>query len=205
MLRKLACLLLLLAPASVIAQQTRVELTPYGGYRFDGDFSVTGDIFNTDLEVDDDFSYGLLLDIPLNSSLQIELLTNRQDTTLIQRGGLFGNDFRVADIEISQLHVGLLGQFGSGQVRPFVVGSLGVARVDVQLPGLQSDDRLAASLGGGVKIFVSDHFGFRFEGRYYYVDLDENNRRHRDDDWDYWDEQDHLTQAEASFGLILAW
>jgi hypothetical protein len=195
---------------AAFAQAPRVELTPFGSYRFEGDFDLTNDLFETDVEVDAGFAYGLALDVSLTRYLQLELLANRQESDLIRRGGLFGSDAEIADIEVSHLHVGVLGQFGQGQVHPFVVGSVGVARVDIDLPGLRSDDRFAASAGGGVKILLNDHFGFRIEGRYYYVDLDEDHRRDNDECDDIFDDDcyrdpDNLSQAEASFGLIFAW
>ena len=203
-MRKLLGLFLLLAPlalsAPLDAQERRFEITPHGGYRFNTEFDVTDRVFDSGLEIDEGFAYGLFLDIPLTGNLQLEILANRQEDDLLESGGLFGLDSKIAEIEITHVHVGVLGQFGSGQAQPFVSGTVGVARLDINSPGFNSEDRFAASVGGGVKVFVGNNFGFRIEGRVYFVDLDETD----DDFFDRYEDENSLTQGEASFGFIFA-
>jgi len=63
-MRKLACLALLLLPAIAGAQERRFELTPFGSFRFDGNIDLRSRIINPNLDIDDSFAYGLILDIP---------------------------------------------------------------------------------------------------------------------------------------------
>lgn len=192
-------LALFLLPATAPAATGRFELTPSVGYRLVGDIEVEDvRVFTDDLEVDESSTYGLFFDIPLNRWLQLEIMANRQDSELLADGGLFGREVVLADVEITYVHVGLLWQWGSGQVSPYVVGSLGLAQISPELPGVSDEDRPSLSFGGGVKVFFSDNVGLRLEGRGYYVALD-------DDDDDRWEDEDSLTQAEASVGLIFAW
>lgn len=190
----------LLLPTVAAAQpRGRFELTPTVGYRLQGDIDVEDvEILDEGLEVKEGELYGLVFDLPLGQYLQLELLANRQESELIADAGLFGNDFVLAEIDITYYHVGVLWQFLGGQVKPYVVGSAGLARLDVALPGIDDEDRPSLSFGGGVKVFAGEHLGFRFEGRGYYVALD-------DDDDDRWEDEDSLTQGEFSVGLILAW
>lgn len=190
----------LLLPTVVAAQpRGQFELTPTIGYRLEGDFDVEDvEVFDNGLKVKEGEFYGLVFDLPLGRHLQLELLANRQQSELIADAGLFGNDFVLADIDVTYYHVGVLWQFLAGQVRPYVVGSAGLARLDVALPGIDSEDRPSLSLGGGVKVFAGEHVGFRIESRGYYVALDDN-------DDDRWEDENSLTQGELSVGLILAW
>lgn len=198
----LALFLALTAALPAVAQPgDRFELTPHAGYRWLGDLDVDDiDFLDEGFEVDDSLAYGVLLDIPLNDALKLELLASRQASELVATGGLFSGDRVVADIDIDYYQVGLLWQWGSGQTRPFVSGTLGIASLSVDLPGTVDEERFAGTLGGGVRAFFNDFVGLRVEGRGYYVSLDES-----DDDDDRWRNEDSLVQADVSVGVVLSW
>lgn len=203
-MRRFAIVTLLLVTAGLVpnvasARPGRYEITPTVGYRAAGDFDVDDvQILEDSFETDEGTALGLTFDIPLNDVLSLELLANRQKTELIATGGLFEDAEQVADFDIDYYQVGLVAQFGNGQIHPFVAVGLGVARLSVDLAGTIDEDRPAGSLGGGVKIYFGEHVGLRLEGRGYYVGLDD------DDDSERWEDEDSLTQVEASVGLILA-
>ncbi|MFN7960047.1 MAG: porin family protein [Thermoanaerobaculia bacterium] len=207
-MKKTLLFLLLLAPTAAFAQADNFELTPTAGYHFRGDVSVDrNSVLNDNLDVKAGGSYGLTADIPLNQWLSVELLARRQQTELITDHGVFRNDEHFADLDIDYYHVGILFQIPSSRVVPYFVASLGLAHLDLDLPDTSKEDRGSASLGGGVKIYFNDHVGLRFEGRGYYIDLDnDNNDDSRDDRRrrDRWDDRNSITQTEASLGLILA-
>lgn len=193
----------LLVPAAANAQPGgRFEITPTLIYRSVGDVNVEDvDIFDDSLEIDAGDAVGLVVDIPLGNVISLELLANRQETELLADEGLFSRETVIADVDISYYHAGIALEFGGGQVHPFFAASLGLARLEVGLPGTTDEDRPSASLGGGVKIFFSEHVGLRLEGRGYYIALDDDGN----DDDDRWQNEDSITQAEASVGLIFAW
>lgn len=186
----------------------RFELTPQVQYRFGGTLAADANsLFDEDLEIDESGALGITFDIPLSRALQLELLASRQRTDLRFDEGLFGDNLRVADIEVTYLHAGLLVQGGSHNVSPFFVFSGGVTRLDPDLPGTDSETRFSLSLGGGVKVFFNPHLGLRFEGRGFWTALDEDGR---DDDCRFrchWDDtrKKDLEQGMASLGLILSW
>lgn len=209
---------LLLLPAAASAQNPdystsaltrgRFELTPTFSYNFGGTLSAQdSEFFDFDLEADDSEAYGVTLGIPLSRHTQIELLASRQKTQLAYDGGLFGGSFGVADLDVSYYHVGGLFQWGSGQVHPFFVASLGVANLNPNVPGARAENKFSGSMGGGVKIFFTDNIGLRLEGRGFWTLLDGN-----DDDY-YWDDGCYcdygyastFDQGQASAGLIIAW
>lgn len=208
-MRRAFCLFLFLLPAAAFAQPGyldpgRFELTPFAGYRLEGDFDASNSdsIFNDDLnvEVEEGAVFGLILDIPLNPNWQIELLANRQESSFIIDEGLFDPETELGDVTLTYLHAGLLFQWGHGQVNPFITGSVGLARIDPEFDELDADDRFSASFGGGVKIFFADNVGFRLEARGYWTDLDTGF----DDRLDRYDEGDGLFQGEGSLGLVIA-
>lgn len=145
----LLAIVLLLGASSASAR--KVEITPFWGFQFGGDFN--------DLDVEDGDTYGLLVDFALSLNSQVELMYNRQDTAL-QQDRLFGPDL----FDLEYYHLGFLYQWTPGQMRPFLVASLGATRLDSE--GLEGETRFSWSLGGGVKMLVNNHFGFRFEGRF---------------------------------------
>lgn len=211
---RLIWLLPLLAPAAASAAGAgRFELTPTASYNFGG--AIDGgdtDLFDFDLEAEDSPAFGVTLDIPLASWVQLELLASRQSTELQFDSGLFGNDVGVADFDVSYYHVGGVFSWGTGQIHPFVVASAGVTELSPDVAGASSETRFSASFGGGVKIFFSDHVGLRLEGRGFWTALDDY-----DSDYDYdfcctglgcdcdYGYDSEFTQAQASVGLIFAW
>jgi hypothetical protein len=226
MSRKLIVLfVLLIAPAAAFAQDAsptnnaytrgRFELTPTFSYNFGGTLSAeSSSLFDFDLEAADSTAYGVTFGIPLSPWAQIELLASRQQTELEYDRGNFDSSFGVADFDVTYYHVGGLFQWGNGQIHPFFVASLGVANLNPDLPGARAENKFSGSLGGGVKIFLTDNIGLRFEGRGFWTLLDDSN-----DDY-YWDDDCHhcgeyddyyygytetFDQAQASAGLIIAW
>ena len=67
--------------ASVTAQEENFnfEITPYGAYRFGGDFEETTG--NISIEVDDNSSYGLILNARHSSITQWEILYSHPETS----------------------------------------------------------------------------------------------------------------------------
>jgi opacity protein-like surface antigen len=142
------------------------EITPFGGYTWGGQFtdSVTG----TTLKVDETANYGVMVDFKQDEQSQIELYFSRQNTQLKTDSGLFtGNP--LFDLDIEYYHVG--GTYSpspdAGKVKPFVVGTLGATHMVPKGSGLDSLTKFSLSLGGGVKLFATDHVGLRLEGRWF--------------------------------------
>jgi outer membrane protein with beta-barrel domain len=203
-MRRALFVLAFLVPAALLAQPGQFELTPTAGYRLAGDFNTrSNDAFDSRLKVkvDESAVFGLTFDIPLSPYWQLELLANRQRTEFSTDDGLLSPSDKLGDVDLTFVHAGFLLQWGGGQVSPFLTASAGVTHIEPRFNDLDADNRFSASLGGGVKVFVNQNLGFRFEGRGYWTDLDtdfHNDGRRRDD------RRDGLYQGEASVGLILA-
>lgn len=210
-LNSLICLLsatgLLLATT---AAAQKVELTPFVGFHFGGDFDEEADIFpssTSEFDLDDTESVGAILGIGITRGLQLELIWSSQETELIEDLGFFGAGQERSDLDLSYYHVGVAYQWNIGQVRPFVAGSLGVTEIDPARMDLDNDTRLSVGVGGGVKLMFSKNIGLRFEGRVLATDISDNDRYCDDHDC-YCDEydcdNDDLIQGVLRGGLVIA-
>ncbi len=193
---------LLLAASAASAQQ--VEITPTVGFQFGGWFTSSYDDHHDFelLDVEESESFGLILDFAINRHAQIEVLYDLQQTELEVP------DFRRRgarrDLDIEYFHVGFLWQWlPSDEVRPFVVGSLGAASLDLE--GGAEETGFSASFGGGVKLLFNDHVGARFEGRFLTALIDDHDLFCDPDHCSgyYWD-TNVLVQFELKAGIIFA-
>ena len=202
----LLTLLVLSLVGTATAQAQNVELTPYLGVRFGGNFTDDfGDIF-VDLEVEDGESYGAILDIPIGPSWNLEFFYSHQESELIGDEGLFGNDFFISDIDVDYIHVGAQYVWDVGQVKPFLGGSVGATRFSPA--GFDSETRPSVSVNGGVKVMFNEHLGLRLEARAINTLVDDNDddifcRRGSDFDC-YGYDDDYFFQGEGLAGLVIA-
>jgi hypothetical protein len=208
-MRRLIVLVLLVAPSVALAQGGAFEITPFVGYRWGGEIHAEDiDLFQADVEVAESEAFGLAVDIPVVAGLEVELLASRQSTELVEDQHLFNPSASVADVDITYYHVGVLYQWNTGKLSPYITGSLGVGVLDVDAPQVRNESELSGSFGGGLKLYMTPNVGLRFELRGVWTDIGQN------DSWDWEDCEHHedcwhgdwnnLAQTQASVGLILA-
>ena len=159
-----ACLFGAPAPASA---QT-VEVTPFTGYRFGGDFFeiVTGQR----VDLDGAPSFGGTVNVALSNGLQFEGLFSHQHANVLVPASHFRPAARW-QISVAHWQGGGLQEFGDTRVRPFVTGTFGLTRYAA--PG-DSEIRFTLGAGTGVKLLPSRHVGVRLDGRVFatFVDAD---------------------------------
>jgi opacity protein-like surface antigen len=156
-------LLLLLLPAAARAEG-RVEITPFAGFTFGGNFedNTTG----ASLKVGESGSLGLILGYRDTPETHYELFYSFQRSDL-RGSGIFGGN-PLFDLDIHYLHLGGTYEFpGERKLLPFLSGGLGVTFLVPTGEGLDSSTNFSLSLGGGVKVPVTGRVGLRFEGRGY--------------------------------------
>ena len=191
---------LCLAPS---AQAQKLEITPFVGYQFGGAFEDRFDFDNDDfddLDLEESENFGLILDVALNQNVQLEFLYSRQETSF-EPDSVFGRN--AIDLEVDYLHVGALYQWVPGQFRPYVVASAGATRFSPEV--LDRETRPSVSVGGGVKLFLGDHIGFRFEGRMYSTWIDDDDEVFCDDRYCFtYEDNVFLFQWDVKAGLIIA-
>ncbi|MBI4161191.1 MAG: outer membrane beta-barrel protein, partial [Acidobacteria bacterium] len=175
------------------------EVTPYAAYRLGGELDdpVTG----ADLEIDDASGFGGILSFPVHQNSWIELLFSRQGSTL-GFDEFFGGT-PLFDLTVDYYHVGGLFQWGGNGVNPFVLGSVGVTRLDPDDPARDSETNFSIGFGGGVKVLAGDHFGLRLEGRAYSTFIDGGEEIFCDPFGCFtFEDTDVLWQFEGKAGLV---
>ena len=138
-----------------------LEITPYAGYAIGGSFedNTTG----ATLDVREGGNFGLILDVKDTPETQYELFYGFQ-RTVVTGGGTLGGD-PLFDMDIHYLHLGGTCMFGGDKVRPYIAGGAGATHFVPHGSGLGRKTYFSFSLGGGVRIPISDRVGLRFEGR----------------------------------------
>jgi hypothetical protein len=206
MLKKILLLLVLflVLPAPITTAETKLEITPFWGYRLGGDFQDLAS--GAEIDIEESSSYGIILDIPLSGEGQLEILWSRQETELDSGGFLTTNP--LFNIDLDYLHVGGVYNWGydDDKVRPFLLGSLGVTLFRPEPDELGSETQFSAGIGGGVKLFAGENIGFRFEGRGYttFLNTDADAIFCGPGGCFIGVSSDILWQFEARVGLILA-
>jgi opacity protein-like surface antigen len=211
-------LLLLLFLSPVCSAQLRsntVEINPFGGYLFGGHFPAgSNSLFTNEVDVEDQATWGGRIGWNFTSVFEAEAQFSRTDTHFVSRGNdeLFGpSGKRLGDLTIDYALGYMTFNFGHSRVVPYATFGMGAARLEPDVCSFRptpctnpsEDWRYTISAGGGVKTFVTPHFGFRFDGRYYGTLLQSDNNhcdghgcRHGNTDW--------LHNGDINGGLIFA-
>jgi hypothetical protein len=151
------CLFALLALAvAAPASAQKIEITPFVGYQFGGELAEIGDE-TVNRKIEQSPAWGLMLDFSVTANDQVEIFYSNQSTEL-NRGTEPAFDAKVEFFQVGALHT----YAPNKPVNPYVGLTLGATRYGV-LDG--SDTRFSGSIALGLKMLVSDHAGFRFDGR----------------------------------------
>jgi hypothetical protein len=158
----IGCLLAIPLAGNALAQDRRVEISPFGGIQFGGGvLSRPGR-----LEIEPDVVYGVILDVRVRPDATIQMLYGRQDTTLdfLSNDPFFPRHVRVG-LGVEYYHLGGAVEFREGRLRPYFALTVGATRFDPDVEDVGSEWRFSIGSGLGVKTYVSPRFGFRLEGR----------------------------------------
>ena len=129
----------------------KFEFTPYGGFRFGGTFEDLDEDLSA--ELDDDASFGLILNLRESSNTQWELIYAQQNTAVDTSEFTFSDPS--IDVELQSLQIG--GTYmGEGQrARPYVAATVGGTYISPDFPSLDSDTFWSFSIGAGLQAFPS--------------------------------------------------
>ncbi|HEX9304360.1 MAG TPA: outer membrane beta-barrel protein [Thermoanaerobaculia bacterium] len=213
-------MLLAVAAAGAVAQaqirEGTVEISPFAGYLFGGEFARgTTSLFDFKVDAEDDVTYGARIGYNVTDKFEMEFQWSRTESAFVTDNNndqLFGgNETKFGDLNIDYYMGYGTFNFGHRRAVPYITLGAGVAHLDPKVPGstARSDTRFTGSLGIGLKAFVNPHFGFRFDGRGYATSL---GNRDRNDDFgcDRFardcnsDRKEWLTNGELSGGLLFA-
>lgn len=191
----------------------RFELTPFVSYFFEGEIGTDHDFGFSfrDADVAEGEGVGLLASFRVNRHWQVELMYSEQETEFeFRRFGFFGSPgFReVVDVDVEYFHVGAAYTWTNlGQIEPFVDLTFGTTSISPRGQGSTDSDDFSVGFGGGVKVWVAEHLGFRFQGRILTTDVGRDDffcEESLSGDCYYYDDDSYFVQPQVSAGLILA-
>jgi len=207
---RIACLALLLASAAAAARgQIRagtVEINPYAGYLFGGNFGdAVIEFTNNRVGVDDDPIYGGRLGFNVSSLFELEFEYGYDKTGLVlDNDTSFVPPVGFGDLTIQYFMGYATFNFGYGRLVPYFTIGGGAANLKPEIPDIEtvSDTRFTAGIGGGIKYFFDPHFGLRIDGRAYSTYLGDTTVLCGP--YYYCPESNWLTNFSANGGLIIA-
>jgi hypothetical protein len=147
------------------ATPNRFEITPFAGYAFGGDFEDPTDA--SERSLDEDTNFGVFFDIADEPWRHYEFFYSQQSTQV--------DGAEPIDMDVQYLHIGgIVSHPDAVRVIPFFGMTVGAARLSPDGPGLEDATKLSFSVGGGVRVPFTDHFGLRFDLRAFITLLDED-------------------------------
>jgi len=190
-----ALMLAVIILAASAASAREFEITPFFGYQFGGSVETFYEGRYQDVDINDSENWGLMLNIGLSPTTQIELLYNTQDTKA--DANRFDDSL---DLNIDYWQVSLLWGFNPYEkVNPYIV--FGIGGTWLRPDGFSSLSRFSGNFGGGAKIYLSDRIGIRLEGRFYGTYIS-SSTSYCDPFWCY-GYTNSLYQFDVSAGLII--
>jgi opacity protein-like surface antigen len=193
------CLAAGLAPA---AYADILQITPFYGYRFGGQFedADTGE----NLKFRESACWGGVLDVRLSEATQVEFYYSRQETELKRDEGLFAGTM-LFDLDVDYYHLGGTYTIPYGPWEPFVLGTLGATHLAPDAPGTDSLTRFSLGLGGGLRFFPTKHLGLYLAGRGLFTALEGTATfRSESGEATVRINSDGFWQAEFQAGLVFA-
>jgi opacity protein-like surface antigen len=170
-------LLLLLFGTSAIPAEDfkRFEFQPFGGYSASGDIPLITDdnVDHGSIRVNNSYNVGGTFAVNLNTLDAVEAFWQRQFTegrlpaeiAVPQSPG----DLIAFDLKIDQIHCNFLHHYRifDPRAKPYIMAGLGATTYYANRNG-QSDSQTQFSFafGGGMKYFLTNHFGLRGEARW---------------------------------------
>ncbi|MEE8519960.1 MAG: outer membrane beta-barrel protein [Gemmatimonadota bacterium] len=170
-----SALALVLLLSSAAFGQGRFEFTPMVGISTAGSVDLdVNDLDRRSFSVGSGFTWGGTLGYFLSRYVQFEVEYARQNSSLSRNFDLDPDIPQSIGLGVDQILGNLVFQtsLAGGGVAPFFLVGAGAAIFTPDNSELQLDDELGSStrfqwgIGGGVKLYVTDRIGFRFQGRY---------------------------------------
>jgi opacity protein-like surface antigen len=141
--------------------QKNPEIFGLAGYQLNGDVTVA----QGELNFDDGVSYGAGIDIPVDRNMKAEISWSMANSS-VSLDEYLGTNVPIADLYIHTFQAGALIEPQSNKkVSPFGLLSLGATLFNPKGDEYDDEWRFSIALGVGVKVYLSDKVGLRFQGR----------------------------------------
>src|SRR5882724_3339052 len=147
------------------------SITVYGGDRFGG--SVTDSTTNRTINLENDSSFALAVDIALDRNTQLELFYSQQKTALTS--GAFSSQAKNIGLTLHNYQIGGTNFFEEVGRGPYIMGGIGGTTAKPDQSGLNSETFFSGNLGVGWMVPLGAHVGLRFEARGYGIVLNNHS------------------------------
>ena len=160
--RLFIAMLLIMVTISIqeITAQT-LEINGFYGWQLHG----TARLYDGDLRITDAPNYGGKLSVALSTTAHVELSYMRSDTE-----GWFDPFYAgeppsdVFQFSSNYIQVGGLQEVNMGKIRPYGTIALGLTIWDPKTAVLNTKTQFSATVGGGLKFWLTDFLGIRVQG-----------------------------------------
>ena len=152
----------------------KFEFSAIGGYQFGGIVDETtqkGGVFTYGeaLGISGTQNFGVVLGYRLIPKMKLEISLDRQATDLNLHQVIQGSDERevakISDVNADYYLVGLIYDWSSSRIRPFIGASLGMLRMTPE-GELRTETHPAFAPIIGINTFASRHFAIRLQARF---------------------------------------
>jgi hypothetical protein len=144
-------------------EYNRFEITPFVGHMFGGEFEDATD--GSERELDADTNFGVIFNFAEDTWRHYELLYSNQGTQL--------DGATTLDMDVQYLHLG--GTVSNPEARhviPYFGITFGATQFSPDGTGLEDETELSFTVGGGVRVPITEHIGVRFDARAFITLLD---------------------------------
>lgn len=152
-------LTLVIFSSNELSAQT-IELNAFTGWQLNG----TAKLYDGDFKIEDAQNYGGKLAVGLSSTTSVELSYNRTDTKgryYPFYSGLVGDDVLFS---LNYIQIGGVQEVDLGRIHPYGTITAGITVWSPKTSGYSSYTQFSATVGGGLKIWLSDMLGIRLQG-----------------------------------------
>ena len=162
---KKVLLLLALFPSALLLGQDGPEISPNVGWHFGGSIRFV----EGKLDVKDNMNYGIDVAFPAAPDLKVVLSYTYFSTSASYRP-YSGFSIPESTFNLDE-HIILLGahrelDIDNDKIVPYGLPQLGVGWIIADRVGAENPVRFTIGLGAGVKFYLSDRIGLRFQGRF---------------------------------------
>jgi outer membrane protein W len=167
----LSLLAFVLGSAVSTHAQGKYEITPFVGFESSGNYPVTtaSGVNNSidQLRVNQATAFGTFFDYNVTENFQGEFLWDHNNTSYSARQALSQTYYKAFDTNVDQFQFGANYMFldSTHKLRPYAAASLGFTH-EANSGGNSNRTAFSWSIGGGVKYYLSPHFGLRGDVRY---------------------------------------
>jgi hypothetical protein len=146
--------------ASAVDTKAQVQIFGLAGYQTNSNVTVA----QGELNFKDDVTYGLGFDVDVDRQTKLEVSWNMSPTK-IELNEYLGSTVPVTDLNIHHFQGGAVFEPKKDKVSPFGLFTLGATWFQPKESNLSDEVRFSIAFGGGVKVYLSDKVGLRFQGR----------------------------------------